>query len=131
MIEGRPLTESTSSAEEESLAEEYVEGNSAVILVDDKGTEELSRVLALTNEWKFLQEEAANTVYALREQKFIEARRQPKAKTDAEKLATKYGKISDTSERAYQILVDLGMVEPSSRAMDISKFEGIIDMDKQ
>ena len=49
---------------------------------------------------------------------------------EAENLARKYGLIKDTSERAYQILLDLGMVEASA-PINMTKFEGIIDMDKK
>lgn len=43
--------------------------------------------------------------------KFISSRQQPKPKVEEEKLAQKYAQITSISERAYQILVDLGMLE--------------------
>jgi hypothetical protein len=118
------------SSEKESL-EEVQQEPAGISETDDKIKAELNRVLATANELKFLQEEAINsTAYPLRDQKFMEARRQPKPKMEEENLASKYGQIRDTSERAYQILVDLGMVEASA-PIDMTKFEGIIDMDYQ
>jgi hypothetical protein len=49
---------------------------------------------------------------------------------DKERLALKYGSIDDISERAYQVLLDLGMIA-ESKPIDMSKFEGIIDTDKK
>ena len=41
----------------------------------------------------------------------IQARSQPKSSTEEAQIAAKYASISDVGERAFQILVDLGMVE--------------------
>jgi hypothetical protein len=41
----------------------------------------------------------------------LQARSQPKSSTEETELAVKYASISDVGERAFQILVDLGMVE--------------------
>ena len=43
--------------------------------------------------------------------KFAKARSQPKSPSEEEMLRQKYGAITDVGERAFQILVDLGMVE--------------------
>ena len=123
------LNESEESVKEVQIAEEK---NYSVLETDEKAKEELSRVVAVANEWNFLQQKATNSESAnpLQNPKFIEARRQPKPKMEAENLARKYGLIKDTSERAYQILLDLGMVEASA-PINMTKSEGIIDMDKK
>jgi hypothetical protein len=41
----------------------------------------------------------------------LQARTQPKSSTEEAELTAKYASISDVGERAFQILVDLGMVE--------------------
>jgi hypothetical protein len=41
----------------------------------------------------------------------VQARNQPKAKEEEAELAARYADISDVGERAFQILVDLGMIE--------------------
>lgn len=71
-----------------------------------------SSKLTIESEPKSLREESINEIdHAAQDQISIEARRrQPKVKNEEAKLATKYGQIKDISERAYQILVDLGMV---------------------
>jgi hypothetical protein len=42
---------------------------------------------------------------------FVDARRQPKPPEEEATLAAKYAAISDVGERAYQVLLDLGMIE--------------------
>lgn len=42
---------------------------------------------------------------------FIRARQQPKSPAEEQRLQKKYASISDIGERAFAILVDLGMVE--------------------
>lgn len=42
---------------------------------------------------------------------FVQARSQPKGLSEEKRLQQKYAAIPDVGERAYQILVDLGMVE--------------------
>lgn len=49
----------------------------------------------------------------LKSKKYQHARRQPKSPEEEDALKQKYASIEDLSERAYTILVDLGMVEPS------------------
>ena len=46
--------------------------------------------------------------------KYIDARSQPKSVTEESKLADKYASIPDVGDRAFQILLDLGMIESSS-----------------
>jgi hypothetical protein len=41
----------------------------------------------------------------------LKAREQPKSPTEEAELAAKYARIDDVGERAFQILIDLGMVE--------------------
>lgn len=48
------------------------------------------------------------------------ARRQPKSPAEEKKLQEKYASIEDLGERAYTILVDLGMIEES----DVDDSEG-------
>ena len=43
--------------------------------------------------------------------KFVDARKPTKSETEDEKLRKKYKAIQDDSERAFQILLDLGMIE--------------------
>jgi hypothetical protein len=45
------------------------------------------------------------------DRKFVEARRQPKSPKEEAALAARYGAIEDVGERAYRILLDLGMIE--------------------
>jgi hypothetical protein len=47
--------------------------------------------------------------------KFQAARQQPKLLEEEDKLKDKYGAIDDVEERAYQILLDLGLVEESGK----------------
>ena len=42
---------------------------------------------------------------------FVQARSQPKGQSEEKRLQQKYAAIPDVGDRAYQILVDLGMVE--------------------
>mmetsp|Transcript_48290 Transcript_48290/g.116989 ORF Transcript_48290/g.116989 Transcript_48290/m.116989 type:complete len:454 (-) Transcript_48290:223-1584(-) len=46
--------------------------------------------------------------------KYIDARSQPKSFTEESTLADKYASIPDVGDRAFQILLDLGMIESSS-----------------
>jgi len=50
--------------------------------------------------------------------KYIQARSQPKSCLEEQRLQRKYGNISDVGERAYQIIVDLGMVERNNNNID-------------
>jgi hypothetical protein len=47
----------------------------------------------------------------LKNPKYTKARQQPKAPTEEEQLKQKYASIDSLEERAFQVLVDLGMVE--------------------
>ena len=56
---------------------------------------------------------ASSTDLPLKSPKYRKARQQPKAPQEEDELKQKYASIDDIEERAYQILVDLGMVEPT------------------
>ena len=56
-------------------------------------------------------EEAYTTVLPLQDPQFVEARKQPKSPEVEAALAAKYAAIESLEDRAFQILVDLGMVE--------------------
>ena len=53
----------------------------------------------------------SSNILPLCDPKYVQARKQPKAQKDEALLAARYGAISDLEEKAYQILVDLGMIE--------------------
>jgi hypothetical protein len=53
----------------------------------------------------------SSNILPLCDPKYIQARKQPKSQKDEAILAARYGAISDLEEKAYQILVDLGMIE--------------------
>ena len=55
--------------------------------------------------------EARSSILPLKGERYARARMQPKPPAEEETLSTKYAAISSVEERAYQILVDLGMVE--------------------
>ena len=55
--------------------------------------------------------EATTMALPLQGERFQRARMQPKSPTEEDALAAKYASIESVEERAYQILVDLGMVE--------------------
>ena len=50
----------------------------------------------------------------LMNKKYIDARSQPKSVTEESALADKYSSIPDVGDRAFQILLDLGMIESTS-----------------
>jgi hypothetical protein len=54
---------------------------------------------------------ATNSDLPLMTPQFVLARQQPKDPTEEQRLRQKYQAITDTSERAFAILVDLGMIE--------------------
>ena len=83
--------------------------STSILQLNDTTKKELEQVISITKEWEFQQEEAI-TSYPLPDPKFVGSRRQPKSKDEEEMLKAKYGQIHDVSERAYQILVDLGLV---------------------
>ena len=47
----------------------------------------------------------------LKSRKYTAARQQPKSPTEEQMLKEKYAKIESLEERAYAILLDLGMIE--------------------
>ena len=53
----------------------------------------------------------SSNILPLCDPKYVQARKQPKSQKDEALLAARYGAISDLEEKAYQILVDLGMIE--------------------
>jgi hypothetical protein len=60
------------------------------------------------------ESEADNgSLLPLQDKKYVKARTQPKSPREEEILAAKYAAIPTVEERAYQILVDLGMIEVS------------------
>ena len=95
---------------------------------DPRIEQEIQDHLDLAREWTVLHQPARPTTYPLRDPQFLQARRQPKSVEEQERLARKYASITKLSERAYQVLLDLGMIEKSTPTVDMSKFEGIIDM---
>jgi hypothetical protein len=120
-------TESDSSSLKNSASYTSQESNKAGVLEHDPAIElEIHQHLDMAKEWIVLRQSASNTAYPLQDPKFIEARRQPKSLQDKQRLAVKYGSIKDISERAYQVLLDLGMIE-ESKPVDMSKFDDIID----
>jgi hypothetical protein len=81
----------------------------------------------LRAEWKFLMEDAdLTTAYPLQDEQFVHARRQPKSAPEEAALAAKYAAIEDLMDRAYQILVDLGMIE-ETQPIDMDKFIEILE----
>ena len=56
------------------------------------------------------QSPSLSPLSVLLDERFIDARRQPKSASEEAKLAAKYAALESLSERAFQILVDLGMV---------------------
>ena len=63
---------------------------------------------------KLADEEAITTEYPLMHQRFVDARAQPKSPDVEAALASKYAAIQSLEERAFQILLDLGMIERNS-----------------
>ena len=61
----------------------------------------------LTNE----KSTVTTTELPLMTRSFVQARSQPKSPSEEKKLQRKYAAIPELGDRAYQILVDLGMVE--------------------
>jgi hypothetical protein len=55
------------------------------------------------------------TNFPVSNRKFQAARQQPKQPEEEDGLKDKYGTIDDVGERAYQILLDLGLVEKSGK----------------
>jgi hypothetical protein len=53
----------------------------------------------------------SSNILPLCDPKYVQARKQPKSQKDEALLAARYGAISGLEEKAYQILVDLGMIE--------------------
>ena len=100
------------------ISDENVPTTSATTTIlqsDDEAKIELHDVVSNTEELKFQQEEVhINAGYPSLDPKFVGSRQQPKSKDEEERLKSKYGQIHDLSERAYQILVDLGMVDASN-----------------
>lgn len=106
-------------------------GRTKVLQYDPSIQKEIHHNLDMIKEWTFLHQPAMNQEYPLQDAMFVEARRQPKSIEDQERLAFKYGKIDDLSERAFQILLDLGMIRSSTKPMlDVSKVKEIIDTDQ-
>lgn len=100
----------------------------AGVLEHDPAIErEIHQNLEIVKEWGYLHQPAHNTAYPLRDPQFIEARRQPKPRAEKERLAMKYASIEDVSDRAFQVLLDLGMIEASSKPVDMAKFDDIVD----
>ena len=63
--------------------------------------------------------ESANSALPhVMDEKYVQARQQPKSPEEAKILAGKYAAITSLEERAYQILVDLGMVEVREPPVD-------------
>ncbi|CAB9508425.1 expressed unknown protein [Seminavis robusta] len=54
---------------------------------------------------------ATDAELPLMSRKYIEARRQPKSAPEEKRLSEKYEKYTDVGEKAFAILVDLGMIE--------------------
>jgi hypothetical protein len=52
-----------------------------------------------------------NTELPLMTPKYIEVRKQPKSQAEEERLKKKYMAYTDVGERAFAILVELGMIE--------------------
>jgi len=90
------------------------EEKTGVLKSDDSAVDESNRVAFINKESKYLHEEAANTELPLQVPKHIETRKQPKPPSAEEALAAKYAQIPSLSDRAYEVLKDLGMVEESS-----------------
>jgi hypothetical protein len=87
--------------------------------------EETRRKDELQAEWKVLLEETANSCYPLSDEAFVEARCQPKSSDEEAKLIDRYHSIESTEERAFQILLDLGMIQEST-PVNIEKFNEIL-----
>jgi hypothetical protein len=121
----------TTTTEKETIQEMATARTSAgggVLEHDPRIEQEIQDHLDLAREWTLLHQPARQTTYPLRDPQFLQARRQPKSVEEQERLARKYASIQNLSERAYQVLLDLGMIEKSKPTVDMSKFEGIIDM---
>jgi hypothetical protein len=124
---------STTTTEKETVQEMATARTSAggVLEHDPRIEQEIQDHLDLAREWTVLHQPARPTTYPLRDPQFLQARRQPKSVEEQERLAMKYASIENLSERAYQVLLDLGMIEKSTPTVDMSKYEGIIDMTRK
>jgi hypothetical protein len=73
----------------------------------------LKRLTQIRRELEYLLEDATNANLPLMDEHFVEARRQPKSPEEDHFLAMKYAAIKSLADRAYQIILDLGMIEES------------------
>jgi hypothetical protein len=76
--------------------------------------EEMNPVMDLQAKGDFLMADAANIEYPLIGEQFVEARRQPKNIAEESALAAKYAAIDSLEDRAYQILLDLELIEETA-----------------
>ena len=101
-------------------SEETIATAGKLQLDDVTRKEEVNQVVSIAKEREVQQKQAVNP---LRDPPLVGSRQQPKSQSEEEMLKTKYGQIDDVSERAYQILIDLGMVE-ASNPLEKTPFEG-------
>lgn len=76
----------------------------------------------LQAEWEYLEQEATNTVHPLQDPQHVQARMPLTDPIDQVKMAAKYAAIESVEDRAYHILLNLGMIEetpPSSMVYSI------------
>ena len=103
--------------EEDIVVIEGGEEQSAEI-VEGGDTQHLTEV---EREWHRLMEDAVNTEYPLADRRFFEARIQPKSQEEEAAVSAKYAAIESVEDRAFQILLDLGLVE-ETKPIDIDMF---------
>jgi hypothetical protein len=123
--------EMTENVEKEGLApalEKYSTlDNETGELPDDGGIdEEMKPVMDIQAECDFLMADAANIEYPSIDEQFVGARRQPKNIAEEFALDSKYAAIGSLEDRAYQILLDLELIEETA-PIDIDEITAILD----
>jgi S-DNA-T family DNA segregation ATPase FtsK/SpoIIIE len=115
--------EESESGREDAQEESDIEIPEKRSLEDLKKTreaklEKIEQLNEINVEVERLIDDAATTELPLRKENFVEARRAQKSPEEEAKLASKYAAIESVEERAYEILMDLGMIE-DSRLVDM------------
>jgi hypothetical protein len=86
----------------------------------------LKRLTQIRQELEYLLEDATNANLPLMDEHSVEARQQPKSPEEEDLLARRYAAIESLANRAYQILLDLGMIE-ESYGVDFDVIRGLLD----
>jgi hypothetical protein len=118
-----PASESKATANESDVL--------SFIQMTQDAKEAIQATKDLQAEWEYLEQEATNTVYPSQDPQHVQARMPLTDPIDQVKMATKYAAIKSVEDRAYQILLDLGMIEERLPPVDMSKFNGVLNLNKQ